>query len=345
MIAFFQTGGIGDTILGLAVFKHLVEEYGDVAFLHYNHMVPQVIQGNCKPKFIRKMTPTMCKDMDAVIKFVPEVDMVVFNKFRKDHEGKLNFFCPTSEAMNGEARMRRETYNKNFMNEYGLDFGRVDPLSLMNMFNSETDYFSDWKRYGIGVGYSDVGIDIHDYTVARNVDAVSSLGKFAIVHDSKMPVNGESIYPLKAWYMDRWKAVCDSMVHDFGVKVVQIMNGDQEPFSDSVIPHFDVIGKDAMFQDYLYMLSMSSLYVGTDSWPAHAAIFIDGPEYILLKGAVSKRWDHERRFSTIIRKGNCQACEGPLSASSNCIWKSGSRECMDMIAVSDVMGAIHDAIG
>jgi len=345
VIAFFQTGGIGDAILGSAIIDRLIELYGRVALLHYNHLVPQVIQGREDLAFIRKMTPEMCCDMDAVRKYAPEVDMVVFNKFRKDHDGKLNFFCPTNDSMNREAASYRNSYDRAFEAEYGKPFSELDPLVLLDTFNSETDYFSDWKRYGMNVGYDDVNIPIHDYTVDRNESKVLPIGKFAIVHDSKMPIDGKSVYPLKAWYRDRWKNLCHRIRDDYGLAVVQIITGDQEPFCDSVIPHYDIIGKDAIFQDYLYMLSKSALYVGTDSWPAHAAIFARGPKYVFLKGAVSRRWDHDYRFSKIIRMGSCQACEGPLSASNNCVWDFGNRGCMNVISVDNVMEAISSAIG
>ncbi len=117
-----------------------------------------------------------------------------------------------------------------FEAEYGKPFSKLDPLVLLNTFNSETNYFSDWNRYGINVKYDDVSIPIYDYTVARNEGKILPIGKYAIVHDSKMPIDGKSVYPLKAWYRDRWEILCGRIRDEYGLTVVQIITGDQEPF-------------------------------------------------------------------------------------------------------------------
>ena len=94
-------------------------------------------------------------------------------------------------------------------------------------------------------------------------------------------------------------------------------------------------GATPKFADYLGLLARCSLYVGTDSWPAHAAIKLPRTRFVLLKGAVSKRWDHEGRFSRIIRKSGCQACEGLPGGYEECFWKR-ERECMRSISVDEV---------
>jgi len=56
------------------------------------------------------------------------------------------------------------------------------------------------------------------------------------------------------------------------------------------------------------------------------------------------RWDHDGRYSRIIRVGNCQACEGPRGANSSCFWRAGSHQCMDLITSDLVYNVVMEEI-
>jgi hypothetical protein len=339
LIAFFQTGGLGDAILGIAPMKKLVENYGNVIFLYYDHLVPQVMQGIdgiVSMRMVKETRPTI----GELRRIVPEANMIVANKFMRDHEGMMNFFVPLDEEMEHEAQLRREVHNKAFYRDFGCSMHEPSiAMRIISMMNSESNYFSEWHRYGMDVRYEDVNVPIHQYTTERNFKSISNIGDYVIVHDSRL-LPGTNY--MKAWDVDKWGELCGRL-SSHSLSVIQFVSPGQELFSDCVIPHYDIIGRDAMFQDYLDLLSGASLYIGTDSWPGHAAVFTNGPQYILLKGSVSKRWDHDGRFSKIIRKGRCQACEGPPSAVHSCLWGlDGS--CMSSISVEDVMRAVEDGV-
>ena len=338
MIAFFQTGGIGDAILGISPMKKLVEMHGKVILLYYDHLVPQVMQGVegiVSMRMVKETKPSIKTLSDIV----PEASMVVSNKFMKDHKGRLNFFLSLDEYMQFESDLMYGVYFRNFMRDFGLEFGKSLSMGAVMDMSRECDYFADWRRYGIDVDYSDVEIPIHQYTIDRNESAVSEIGDFVVVHDSRL---GSGVPYVKAWTADRWNDLCGRL-SDRGLRIVQFVSDGQETFHESVVPHHSVIGKDAMFQDYLYLLSKSFMYIGTDSWPGHAAIFTTGPRYILIKGAVSRRWDHNEMYATIIRNGSCQSCEGPAFSAHSCMWGMDAA-CMKSISVDDVMEVVINGV-
>jgi hypothetical protein len=331
MIGFFQTGGIGDAILGTSVVRNLHDMYGEVTVFYCDHLVPQVYQGMEFVSDIVRSDISKFRDRDYISRLHPKIDFIVFNKFRKSVDGELNFFFPVKDSSVELCREYGKKYVLALSEKMGVKINSVydiSPSSLIGLFNSEDDYFSDWHRFGLNCSYDGVSIPIYEYTRQRNL-SISLPERFIIFHDSRSPINGQSAYPLKAWAVDRWRELY-SMVEGLGLPVIQFVSGGQKVFCDGIIPHYDVIGRDAMFQDYLYLLSRADVYIGTDSWPAHAAIFIDHPKYILLKGAVSRRWDHGGRFSKIIRIGKCQACEGPAVSSSFCL-SQDKNGCMQKI--------------
>jgi ADP-heptose:LPS heptosyltransferase len=110
------------------------------------------------------------------------------------------------------------------------------------------------------------------------------------------------------------------------------------------IPHTDVLGKKMSFYEVLSLIANSRLYIGTDSWPGHAAIYQRAPSYILLKGAVSKRWDHKEKYSDTIREGNCQFCERFVSHLGTCAFNPVEKECMKLITVEKVIERIDKAL-
>jgi len=337
VIVYCQTGGIGDAIMGTAVVAALERRYRDeVKIVHFEDLVQQVVARS------ERFPLAQLNDLAVVGDFYPDAQLAVINKFRKDNDGELSFFYALDRSMLGHVRLLRSAHMRGILDilytsrtvESLYDF---DSLRLLMMMNMETNYFADWRRYGFDVGFEDVHLDHPVY----GIPAATALGDFAVVHDSRLPgSSGASSYPMKAWYTSRWSRLCTRLAEV--MPVVQIVGADQPVFKDAV-PHTEIIGTDAVFADYL-LLRQSRVYVGTDSWPAHAAICINGPKFVVLKGAVSRRWDHDGRYSRIIRVGDCQACEGPRGANSGCLWRGGSHQCMDSITVEMVFNAVMEEI-
>jgi len=339
LLAFFQTGGLGDAILGTGPMRRLIEDHGPIVMAHCERLIPQVTQGMDGILFNYRIKGS--STVDDMRRSLPGVTMVVANKFLADHRGRPSFFIPLHKSMEDEAEIRYLTYCNNFQRDFSMPFA-VENFSVetIRRMSAESYYFVDWNRFGFNVGYEDVRVDIHDYTRERNEKGVDRLGKYVIVHDSRLVSGGTYV---KAWEYGKWEKVCEYL-REMGLFVVQMMSSGQDKFHECVIPHCDIIGKNAMFQDYLYLLSRSAAYIGTDSWPGHAAIFLRDPKYILIKGGVSKRWDHNGSYAEIIRKGDCQACEGPTFTAHSCVWGRTDRECMSLITPEDVMERLKNVL-
>lgn len=337
MIVYCQTGGIGDAIMGTAVIAGLRKRYGDVVVVHFEDLVQQVIPES------EKFPQDQVLDLADVGKYYPDASLAVINKFRKDNDGQLSYFYALDADMIQHVRTLRRIYLNGLAVDMGLNkligsIDEIDRLNLLRWMGSEDDYFADWHRYALLTGYDSVRLDHPFHSIPKAED----LGEFAIVHDSRLPgPSGRSSYVMKAWYPNRWSVFCSRLKKK--MRIVQIMGGDQ-PLFEGAIPHTEIIGDKAVFQDYLNLLRMSRVYIGTDSWPAHAAICINDVKFVLLKGAVSKRWDHGGRYSRIIRVGDCQACEGPRGANSTCLWRAGSQQCMNMITADMVYDAVIEEI-
>lgn len=337
MIVFCLTGGIGDAIMGTAVIAGLKKRYGTVKVVHFEDLVQQVVPES------ERFPQDQLFDLADVGRHYPDAQLAVINKFRKDNDGHLSFFYALNESMLSHVRMLRRIHLSGLASDMRRkrplkSIGELDQLTLLRWMGAEDDYFADWCRYALSTGYDEVRLE-HPF---RSIAEAESLGDFAIVHDSRLPgPDGRSSYLMKAWFPARWNALCSRLSKK--MPVVQIMSGDQLLF-DGAVPHTDIIGADAVFTDYLNLLKMSRVYVGTDSWPAHAAICIRGPRFVVLKGAVAKRWDHGGRYSRIIRMGDCQACEGPRGANSSCFWRNGSHQCMDLITVDLVYNTVMEEI-
>jgi len=337
VIVYCQTGGIGDAIMGTAVVSSLKECYGDVKVVHFEDLVQQVM-----PE-AEKFPQEQLLNLADVGRHYPDASLAVINKFRKDNDGELSFFYALDKSMLPHVRRRRQVH-LGWMHQLlnakkpVSSLREFDHLQILQAMNREANYFADWQRYGLNTGYDRIKLPDSQ----RSIPAVSALGSFAIVHDSRLPGrSGDSSYVLKSWYTGRWSELCSRLVKK--MPVIQVVGGDQKLFRDA-IPHTAIIGENAVFSDYLDLLRQCRVYVGTDSWPAHAAICVEGPKFVILKGAVSRRWDHDSRFSRIIRVGGCQACEGPRGANSTCLWRSGSHECMDSITVDMVYNAVMEEI-
>ena len=322
--------------MGTAVVRALKREYGDVKVVHFEGLVKQVMPES------EKFPLDSLYDLSTVAEFFPDASLAVINKFRKDNDGQLSFFCALDDSMLEHVRERRAAHTAGVFRLLGRTPGtsldEINSLSILNAMNAETNYFADWQRYGFDVGYDDVHLDHPE----EDVGSVSTLGDFAIVHDSRLPGrSGISPYVMKAWYPQRWSLLCRKLSEI--MPVVQIVGRDQQCWKNA-IPHTEIIGESAVFKDYLNLLRHSRLYVGTDSWPAHAAICVRKPKYVILKGAVSRRWDHDGVYSKILRTGLCQACEGPAGANSSCLWRNGTHECMDAITVEMVYNTAKEEL-
>jgi len=337
MIIFCLTGGIGDAIMATSVIPALEEKYGKVKVVHFEDLVGQVVGMS------ERFPEDELLNLADVGKYYPEAEMAVINKFRKDNDGELSYFYALGDSMLEHVRNLRSKHIDGVRRLLGVEDAveslyDIESLRLLRAMSGETSYFADWQRYGIDAGYEGVHLDHMNMTTHE----IRRLGDFAIVHDSRLPgPSGKSSYLMKAWYPNRWNSLCARLTKK--MPVVQIMSGDQ-PLFEGAIPHTDVIGGDAVFSDYLDLLRSSAVYIGTDSWPAHAAICTKGPKFVILKGAVSNRWDHDGRYSRIIRVGNCQACEGPRGANSSCFWRAGSHQCMDLITSDLVYNVVMEEI-
>jgi ADP-heptose:LPS heptosyltransferase len=340
MIGYISTGGIGDAILSLPVIEKLKSYFND-------EVVVLCFDVNSIPLFQSTRNSVICHNtkkllsLDESYIFLKGCSLAVWNRFETDNDGFNNYFYALDSSKLSIVREMREKYHKNLSNFLGrqvYDLRKEDQFSLITLFSSEENYYIDWNRFGINVSYNDLKPNIPQDVIDKNSKNVDHLGEYCIVHDSRLY---SSIQNIKSWYFDRWQSVVDFILKNTGIKVVQFHDRKQVLFNGA-ISYTDVISSEAQFFDYLYLLSRAKFYVGTDSWPGHAAIFLPEVKFILLKGAVSKRWDHMKRYSSIIRKGKCQACE--YISLEECTFGNGQKGCMKEIEVDDVVNEIRKIV-
>ena len=340
MIGYILTGGIGDAILSLPVIEKISSILGEkVIVVCFDPLVIQIFKySNVE---VRYKEITTFDIPQTIYNILPDCSLAIWNRFEDDNDGFSSYFYALNKEKIDFVRKIRKVYYENLSKVIKRNVTNLKDevlKGILQFFSSEENYYVDWNRFGIDVSYDDLNIPIPDCVVLRNKSYVESIGPYCIVHDSKM---FSPIQKLKSWYPDRWERVIDFIQKELKIKVVHIHDSGQKIFP-LTISHFDVIGTDAKFFDYLYLLSKAKFYVGTDSWPGHVAPFFPDVKFILLKGAVAKRWDHLRKYSTIIRKGNCQCCEYTLL--EKCVFQNGLKTCMDKIIVEDVVNEIRKVV-
>jgi ADP-heptose:LPS heptosyltransferase len=337
-VGFILTGGIGDAILWIAVAKKIQEMFdGDFVLLYFNnHMEPIVnTLENAETRF--REIDYWGTSEDTVKTNLSDCDLVVWNRFERDNDGLCNFFYAVNEEFIPYVRDKRAEYMANLSKDLGREVKSIDEEiynGLIHILVNEDDYFIDARRFGIDVSYEDVNIDIPDATIEKHDDMIRQFDPYVILHDSRL----DNIHHLKSWDFDKWNELSNNLSENMSCNIVHLLSSNQGAFDKSII-HSKIIGDDATFFDYLYLLKRSSLYIGTDSWPAHAAIFLPDTEFVFLKGPSSKRVDHMGKYSSIIRKGKCQACE--YISLDKCILGRGTKKCMNSISVEEVINIIH----
>ena len=346
MIAYCMGGGIGDVILGLPVIRKLQALLKEKFVIFY-------CDGNLTPllstlqdvelRFFE--TYYWDSQLDCVKNAVSDCSLIIWNRFEGDNDDKCNYFYANDLKWLDFVREKRELYSRNLSKELGRPIGDLQEeagTGMMLELAFDSNYFSDWNRFGIDVGYEDVSMEVPEEIEQKHASSIARLGRYAIFHDSRLPFPGKTrVHWIKCWYLDRWNELSRKVGEFYGCQVVQLRSEDSPKF-DGTIDHSDIIGSDATFFDYLCLLKHSVLYVGTDSWPAHAAVFLPQTAFVILKGASVRRWDHMNRYTGVLRKGNCQGCE--YVGLDECVFGRGARGCMDAIAVSDVEETIKSQL-
>lgn len=340
MIAFCLTGGIGDAIFSVPVINKIKEVFqDDVVVLYFDHRSTPIIKTSCAVDL--RLIERDFLSPDEVYSKISDCNLAIWNTFKIDNDGHCNFFYAIDKSKIGIVRERRELYLNNLSAVCGrkiTDIRNHVKLGLMNFLSNEKDYYADFKRFGIDVSFEDVKLDIPQEVIDRNKKSIDSLGNYRIVHDSRLSSHGKNMGFFKSWYTDRWEELCEKLQEDNPYSIiVHMVSEDQKPF-DRCMDHKKFIGKDAEFFDYLYLISRSDLYVGTCSWPSIAAIFLKRTKFVILRGPTIKRWDFGNKFSTIIRKGDCQACQG---INYECPFGNSKRNCMKNITVEEVLQEIR----
>lgn len=346
MIAFCMGGGIGDAILCVPVIRRMQSTFDEPIVVFYcdGNLTP--ILGTIPDVELRFFeTYWWDSQLECVKNAVSDCSLIIWNRFESDNDEKCNYFYANDEKWLPFVRMKREEYRRNLSSELGREIGDLEEevsRGLMFELSGDSNFYSDWNRFGIDVSYDDVHMDIPVEFEEKHAGAISKLGPYAILHDSRLPEDGKSRpHWIKCWYTERWNQLSSHLSSEYGLCVVQ-MRSDLSPMFSGTICHEDIIGGDATFFDYLTLVKNSSLYVGTDSWPAHAAVFLKNPVFVILKGPSVRRWDHFNRYASILRKGNCQGCE--YISLDDCIFGSGARWCMDSIGIEDVKKVIRNSM-
>ena len=350
MIGYLMFGGIGDAIMNFPIIKRVQEVFNDRVRVYY-------VEANAEP--ILRLLDNVELDCIGLQDFPPlyrditrfqACDLIFMSRLERDNDNRLNYFFAIDESWLSFVREARDRYFVNLERQYGQKIRHFDDradVNLVRFMAEREDYYADVRSLGFDVGYNDVEIPISEKSEMWH--SVHGPGeKYAVIHDSSLPCTMEdgTVVPhgtTRSWYPDRWEAVAKVLSEEHGLCVYHMTRKGQK-LVEGANSHFSVIPKDADFFDYLTFISHSTIYIGTDSWPGHAAIFLNNPKFVLLKGAVGKSWDHHCRYAKIIRKGFCQACEYCSLDLSICLFGNGSKRCMDLITVEDVSDAVIELL-
>jgi len=345
MIAFVVTGGIGDAILGQPIPGKLKEMFGqDVVLYHQEGPIGQVVSHNFEvASEMRYVNAWHSYRADEMVKIVddPSCEMIVANTFFKTSTVS-SFFMPLTDEMRLKADEMNGLYISNLAKEIGVEKEQIkdiDPYQLMMYLGHCKNYYASFNRYGIDVGYEDIKLDIPEDAIERASEWIDKYGEYVVVHDSKF---GDPECVIKQWSKDSWEELVECINDRYGLPIIHFRSEDQ-PLFDGCISSTEVFGKQFDFYSILSFISQCKLYVGTDSWPQHSAVCHQKPKYVILKGAAAMGWDGLDKYSVNIRRGDCQVCECVSPDRTTCIFgKSGNVDCMQEIAVADVMCEIGD---
>ncbi len=340
MIAFCVTGGIGDTLLAVPVIQKIKEMFNERILVINFDKPSEIILKNIYD------VDTLCfggmVSHEQFYKNVKDCGLIIWNLFRKDHEGHCNLFTANNNSYKSIVSDMRKKYFINLSSDWKIEIKDLYNNAEMNMIrlSNEEDYYIDYRRYGIDVNFSDLNIDIPEKYIIKNKNKVDSLGDYFIFHDSRLYGNQAT---LKGWDIKKWNSLSEKILNSYNIKIVDFFNQKEKIFKNS-IPSEEIIGSEGDFFDYLYLLSRCKNYVGTCSWPSVASIFLDDVNFIIMKGPSVRRWDFESKFANIIRKGECQGCfcididDGSPSYQNKC--RIGGKPCMNNINVEDIISLL-----
>jgi len=334
MVGFCISGGIGDAILLSPIICRIRDTFSGVEVAVFDPNIVTIIEligVKCHliDSFIHLSADDMVSGTHSFLKS-RGCSLAIWNCFRTDHDGFCNHFFALDSSFKELVSEKRFLYYKSLSEVMGKQISPVRRtdynLEVARFLCSEKDYFADWKRYGFKVSHEDVTLKVPNI----NNEALEKLSPYCIVHDSKLDFNNVN-GSIKAWFPDRWDEISEYL--STKMNVIHFNNKNQKVFK-GCIPVVEVLPEKRNFWDYFDFIRKSFLYVGTDSWPGHTAIFLPENKFLILKGAVSYRWDHFLKYSSIIRKGKCQCCE--YLSLEKCIFGNGKKCCMEQITVNDV---------
>lgn len=334
MVGFCLSGGIGDAILLLPVIQKLNSLYSGVEVVVYDQNIVVIIESiGVKCHLIedyKRLSVSEWVLMTHNLLRSRGISLAVWSSFKTDHEGLCGLFLAVEDSAKKLVEDKRRLYYENLSKAIGKTVSSLKPrdnnLDVVKFMSEEKDFFAEWKRYGIDVSHSDVFLNSPDI---KN-EALDKLSPYCILHDSKMAT--DTTFCSKSWYLDRWEALVPYL-KSRNFNVIHFQSRDQSLFKGCLSSN-DLLPEKRNFWDYLDFLKRSSLYIGTDSWPGHAAIVLKDNKFIILKGSVCYKWDHFSKYSTVIRKGKCQCCE--YLSLEKCVFGNGQKGCMDKISINDV---------
>lgn len=339
MVGFCLVGGIGDAILLSPVIRDLGEKYGGVEVVIYDTNV-SAIMDSLKLKYHiikydgRISTDRQVSSTHDLLK-TRGISLAVWSAFRKDHEGFCNLFIAVDDSVRKIVDNKRDIYYRNLSKDMGKDIlpAKIggDNFEIIKFMSVEKDYYAQWRRFGIDVSHSDICFDVPEI---KN-DMLNDIVPYCILHDSRMSSDGRLC--TKSWYRERWEVIVPYLKDNYGLNVIHFQSNGQTIFKGCLSSN-DFLPKNKSFWDYFDLLRRSELYIGTDSWPAHAAIVLPKLKSLVLKGSVCYKLDHFSNYSSIIRKGECQCCE--YLYLENCVFRDGKKTCMDEIKIEDVKDKI-----
>jgi ADP-heptose:LPS heptosyltransferase len=141
------------------------------------------------------------------------------------------------------------------------------------------------------------------------------LGDDTIEDGPIIAIHPGSKAPSRRWSPDRYAALADALVDEFGARIVLTGGEAERPLAAYVEssmrrPALNLVGKTSLGA-LGALLSCADLFVGNDTGPSHLAVAVDCPSVMLFGPGNIRRWQplDQTRHAVLSSPADCSPCE------------------------------------
>lgn len=178
----------------------------------------------------------------------------------------------------------------------------------------------------------------------RNIQKVSALlsKSHLDIDEPFVAINPVALWDTKLWREDRFAMLADRITGELNIPVVITGSAHEKPYAESIIKEVktakvvDLAGQTTL-KDLACLYRQAAVVVTTDSGPMHIAAAVGTPVVALFGPTDPRRTGPYGRGHTVISK--------TLPCSPCFLKQCRTRECMEGIAVEEVLGGVKEKLG